>query len=119
MQLAAGEESRSLAPGEAQRILAKYPDRIPVVVARARGSRSSLPELRRWKFLVPRDLTVGQFMYILRGHMTLSPEKALFLFIGNSLPLSTMRMVEAWKLHCAPDGALHVVCSAESTFGGQ
>ncbi len=113
----AAEETRRLAPGEAERIRAKYPDKVPIVVARARGSRSTLPELRRWKFLVARDLTVGQFIYVLRSHMTLPPEQALFVFIGNSLPLSTARVGDVWHQFRGDDGALHVVCSAESTFG--
>jgi GABA(A) receptor-associated protein len=108
---------RSLGPGEATRILAKYPDKVPVVVERARGCQAHIPELARWKYLVARSMTVGQFLYVIRRHMTLPPEQALFLFIGNTLPLSSAMLVEVWHQHAGADGALHVVYSGEATFG--
>lgn len=38
------------------------------------------------KYLVPADLTVGQFHYVIRKRIKLAPEKALFLFCSNSIP---------------------------------
>jgi GABA(A) receptor-associated protein len=114
---AVGTDDRSLAPGEAARILAKYPDKVPVVVIRARGARASMPELKKWKYVVPRDLTLGQFMYLLRRHMTLPPEEALFLFVGNTLVPSGERVADVWARYRSEDGALHVVYSGESAFG--
>jgi GABA(A) receptor-associated protein len=108
---------RRLAPGEAARVLAKYPDKVPVVVIRARSARATMPELKKWKYVVPRDLTLGQFMFLLRRHMTLPPEEALFLFVGNTLVPSGERIVDVWSRFREADGALHVVYSGESAFG--
>jgi len=38
------------------------------------------------RFLVPADLTVGQFVYVIRKRIKLSPEKAIFIFVKNVLP---------------------------------
>ena len=35
---------------------------------------------------MPADLTVGQFVYVIRKRIKLSPEKAIFIFINNVLP---------------------------------
>jgi len=35
---------------------------------------------------VPADLTVGQFVYVIRKRIKLAPEKAIFVFINNFLP---------------------------------
>ena len=35
---------------------------------------------------MPADLTVGQFVYVIRKRIKLSPEKAIFIFINNILP---------------------------------
>jgi hypothetical protein len=35
---------------------------------------------------VPSDLTVGQFVYVIRKRIKLSPEKAIFIFTNNALP---------------------------------
>ena len=38
------------------------------------------------RYLVPSDLTVGQFVYVIRKRIKLSPEKAIFIFTNNVLP---------------------------------
>ena len=38
------------------------------------------------RYLVPSDLTVGQFVYVIRKRIKLSPEKAIFIFVNNVLP---------------------------------
>mmetsp|Transcript_44699 Transcript_44699/g.121830 ORF Transcript_44699/g.121830 Transcript_44699/m.121830 type:complete len:87 (-) Transcript_44699:451-711(-) len=50
---------------EAERIRSKYPDRIPVICEKA--DKSDIPDIDKKKYLVPADLTVGQFMYVPAG----------------------------------------------------
>jgi GABA(A) receptor-associated protein len=69
---------------ESRQILQKYPDRIPVVVQRA--PKSNLVDLDKHKFLVPFEVTIAQFMWILRQRLTLSPNKAIYLFVNRTLP---------------------------------
>ena len=38
------------------------------------------------RYLVPSDLTVGQFVYVIRKRIKLSPEKAIFIFAAGVLP---------------------------------
>lgn len=38
------------------------------------------------RYLVPGDLTVGQFVYVIRKRIKVSPEKAIFMFVKNVLP---------------------------------
>ncbi|KAI7757020.1 hypothetical protein M8C21_004042 [Ambrosia artemisiifolia] len=59
----------------------KYPDRLPVIVERA--ERSHIADIDKNKYLVPADLTVGQFVYVVRKRIKLSPEKAIFVFANN------------------------------------
>ncbi|KAG0470600.1 hypothetical protein HPP92_017300 [Vanilla planifolia] len=70
--------------GESRDIVAKYPDRVPVIAERF--SRCDLPEMEKKKYLVPRDMSVGQFIHILSGRLHLAPGKALFVFVKNTLP---------------------------------
>ena len=42
------------------------------------------PRLHR--YLVPADLTVGQFVYVIRKRIKVSAEKAIFMFVKNFLP---------------------------------
>ena len=38
------------------------------------------------RYLVPRDMSVGHFIYILSSRLHLAPGKALFVFVKNTLP---------------------------------
>lgn len=102
---------------EAYRIMCKYPDRIPVIVSRNKNSINT-PELDRYKYLVPSDLTMGQFLYVIRKRLNLSPEKALFLFIDNSVVCNATIIANVYsEFRDLNDGFLHVVYSCENTFG--
>ena len=38
------------------------------------------------RYLVPADLSVGQFVYVVRKRIKLGAEKAIFVFVKNTLP---------------------------------
>ena len=42
--------------------------------------------VKNCRYLVPADLTVGQFVYVIRKRIKLSAEKAIFIFVDNVLP---------------------------------
>jgi GABA(A) receptor-associated protein len=101
---------------ESKKIKEKFPGRIPVIVERA--GRCDIPQIDKIKYLVPADLTVGQFIYIIRKRLTLSADKALFLFIdGSTLPTVNSSFSELYATYKYNDGFLYLVYSGESTFG--
>ena len=100
---------------ESKRIREKFPGRIPIIVERARGA--DIMDIDKAKFLVPGDLTVGQLVFIIRKRLVLPPEKALFLFIGSSLPPTGAMLKEVADRFYDRDGFLYVTYSGESTFG--
>ncbi|MEW5313955.1 MAG: hypothetical protein WDW38_005485 [Sanguina aurantia] len=101
---------------EAARIKEKYPDRIPVIVEKA--EKSDIPDIDKKKYLVPADLTVGQFVYVIRKRIKLSPEKAIFIFVKAVLPATAALMSSIYDEHKDEDGFLYITYSGENTFGG-
>merc|ERR1712070_1260004 len=87
---------------EAARIRDKYPDRIPVIVEKAENT--DIPDIDKKKYLVPADLTVGQFVYVIRKRIKLSPEKAIFIFVKNVLPPTAAMMLSVYEEHKDEDG---------------
>ena len=69
---------------EADKIRAKYPERIPVICEKS--ANSDISDIDKKKYLVPGDLTVSQFVYVIRKRIKLAPEKAIFIFVNNTLP---------------------------------
>lgn len=100
---------------EAERIRLKYPDRIPVIVEKI--PQNPMPDIDKHKFLVPGDLTVGQFVYVIRKRLKLPPEKAIFIFVDNRLPLISELMSSLHKNYKDADGFVYISYSGESTFG--
>ena len=100
---------------ESARILAKYPDRIPVIVEK--NGSSSVPDIDKCKFLVPTDLTIGQFVYVVRKRIRLEPEKAIFLFIKDTLPPTSQLISSIYEEYKSEDGFLWVKYAGENTFG--
>lgn len=100
---------------EAKRILARYPNRIPIIAEMA--SKSTLPPLDKCKYLVPGDLKCGQFLYVIRKRIHLSPEKAVFLFINNTIPPISHSVDQLYQEHKDEDGFLYITIHSDSTFG--
>jgi len=102
---------------EADKLLYKYPERVPVIVSRNKNSKNT-PELDKYKYLVPSDLTIGQFLYVIRKRLNLSPATAMFLFIDNNVVCNTSIISQIYaECRDKNDGFLHAVYSCENTFG--
>ena len=52
----------------------RYPDRIPVICEK--DPRSDIPPVDKRKYLIPMDLTVGQFVYVIRKRARHAPHAA-------------------------------------------
>ena len=100
---------------ESSRMRQKYPGRSCIIVDRA--SDTNAPSIDKHKYLVPDDITVGQFLYVIRKRLKLNPEKAIFIFINKKLPPSSMLMSEAYKEYHDRDGFLYMIYTSENTFG--
>ena len=101
---------------EASAVREKNPDRVPVICQRSVSS--SLAPVRKRKYLVPKSLTIAQFMYIVRRNMQLTPQQALFLFVGDTIAPAGVSIGELDEMRRDADGFLYVSYCEENTFGG-
>ena len=97
-------------------ILKQHPDRIPVVVECSETLQAIHP-LKKNKFIVPHDLTLAQFMFVIRKHMKLEPEYAIFVFINNRLHPSTTPIGAIYAQEKDEDEFMYLDVFQESTFG--
>lgn len=82
-----------------------------------KAERSDIPDIDKKKYLVPADLTVGQFVYVVRKRIKLSAEKAIFIFVKNILPPTAAMMSAIYEENKDEDGFLYMTYSGENTFG--
>ncbi len=101
---------------EGERFKKKYPTKIPIIVEKS--DRSDIADLDKKTYLVPEDITVGQFMYILRKNIKLNAEQAMFLFINNqTIPATDKPLKDIYKDHADKDNFLYITYTGENTFG--
>jgi GABA(A) receptor-associated protein len=90
---------------ECNRIITKHPERIPVVVCKGHND-IDLPDIDKHKFLVPKDMTIGQFVYIIRKRIKL-----------DSNHPTNKSLDDIYMDHKDEDGYLYIIYSSENTFG--
>ncbi|VVD03599.1 uncharacterized protein LOC126970534 [Leptidea sinapis] len=102
---------------EVQVIRDRFPNKIPLYVERYSRERE-VPILGRNKFLVPQELTMSQFLYIIRTKMKLRDSQALYLLVNEKALVShSMTMAQAYEQFRSPDGFLHITYAAQQVFG--
>lgn len=98
---------------EAARQHEAHPDRCCVLVAPGEGA----PSIDKHKYIVPKDMTVGGLVHVLRKRMEIRPEEALFLMSGSTLPMASQKMGDLHYSNRESDGFLYLRYTKESTFG--
>lgn len=89
----------------------------PTQVIIQKAPHSSIGDLDKNKFLVPYEVTVAQFIWILRQRLRLNPNKAIYLFVNKTLPQSSALMGEIYNQLHDQDGFVYAMYSGENTFG--
>jgi GABA(A) receptor-associated protein len=102
---------------ESERIRQKYPDRIPVICEKT--EKSNVQDIDKKKYLVPADLTCGQFVYVIRKRLKLPAEQAIFLFVNGIIPPTAALLNTIYEEHKDEDGFLYISYSGENTFGSR
>ena len=118
-----GNEEKQIT--DSQRILAKYPNKVPVIV----DYRSPIFQGKdvKKKFLCPRDINLSHLLYIIRKHHDgfIKPSEALFCFIDNTLGNNTQLIGDVYDKYLEnkkiKDGGknkyMYVTIQTENTFG--
>ncbi|XP_041740382.2 microtubule-associated proteins 1A/1B light chain 3C [Coregonus clupeaformis] len=98
-------------------IRTKFPTKIPVIIERYQREKY-LPPLDKTKFLVPQELSMTQFVTIIRNRMSLMQSQAFYLLINNSgLASMSLTMAQVYKDHKDDDGFLYMTYASQEMFG--
>ena len=100
---------------ESEKVLYEYPDKVPVICEK--DNRLQNCEIKKRKYLVSKDLTVGQFMYIIRKQIQVNSNIGLFLFTKEIIPSSSEKMGYIYNRYKDNDGYLYINYAFENTFG--
>ena len=99
---------------ESAKVRARHRNSGPVIV---QPHDSKTPMIDRCKYLVPWELTYGQFLYVVRKRVGLTKEQSLFMFCDNSLPMQQETIRDLHRKYGDQDGFLYFTYALENTFG--
>ena len=91
---------------ESRKIMDKYPNRIPVIV-----------ESKDFTLDKHKNLTVGEFIQVIRKRVNIKPEEAIFLFINNKIPIIGSTIQDNYEEERNDCGFLFITVAKESVFG--
>jgi len=100
---------------ESSRILLKYPDRVPIICEKSK--MDSNIELNKKKYLINKNVTIGEFLFYIRKSLLINEYTALFLLIGDVMPPNNSTLGVLYDAYSNMDGYLYITYSFENTFG--
>ena len=100
---------------ESIKIMKKYPSRIPIIVEKS--DKCNFQDIDKRKYLVPKDLNINQFTFIIRKRIKLDSSQAIFLMVNDVLCPSNITIGDIYDSHHHDDGFLYITYASENTFG--
>jgi GABA(A) receptor-associated protein len=98
-----------------EKVADRHPNRVLVI---CEPSQSCHLNLDRIKFVCPKDIPLGHFLFTIRKRMPeLKPSEAIFLLIGNISPCNSDKLGTLYDRHKEDDGFLYIKYTTENTFG--
>ena len=100
---------------ESNKIILKHHTRVPIIVEKQ--DNCILKDINKKKYLVPRDMNVSQFIFVIRKRIKIEPAQSLFVMIGDELSPSNVSIGEIYDNRADKDGFLYMIYTSENTFG--
>lgn len=97
-------------------IINKYPDKIPIICEKNYNIKD-IPDIDKNKYLVSANITIGQFIYIIRKRIKINETQTLYFFINNTIPSSNQLLYQIYNMYKDQDGFLYITYTLEDTFG--
>lgn len=97
-------------------IINKYPDKIPIICEKNYNIKDT-PDINKNKYLVSPNITIGQFIYIIRKRIKINETQTLYFFINNTIPSSNQLLYQIYNTYKDKDGFLYITYTLENTFG--
>ena len=100
-----------------EKIRKQFPDKIPIICEK--DPKSKIRDIDKTKYLVPNDLTVSQFSFMIRKRIEIEKEEAFFLLVnGRKQMTGDETLSEIYDKEKDPeDGFLYICYASELTWG--
>ena len=107
----------SLRRQNCDKIREQFPDKIPIICEK--DPKSKIRDIDKTKYLVPNDLTVSQFSFMIRKRIEIKQEEAFYLLVNGKISITgDSNLSEIYdRYHDKEDGFLYIAYASEMTWG--
>ena len=98
-------------------IMKKYPDRKPIICEKYKGQGQDLPDIKRKKYLVPNEMTLGDLIILLKNIIGLRKDEAIYLIINGKIYPNSTKIGNIYYAEKDADDLLYIKYLKENTFG--
>lgn len=91
----------------------KYNDRIPIIID------STYFKFGKNKYIVPKDMRIGNFIHMIKNKINLLPEQSIFLLCNNILLNGSDIINIIYEKYKEEDNFLYIIISLENVFGNK
>ena len=96
-----------------ERLREKHPNMLPVIVSNFKD----MPKLDKEKYLVPKDLLLGQLISIVKHRLKIKPSEGIMVYVNDCILPTCSTMSVIFDAHASPEGFLYLKYSKENVFG--
>ena len=102
---------------ECDKIRNQFQEKIPIICEK--DPKSNIRDIDKTKYLVPSDLTVSQFSFMIRKRIEIEKEAAFFLLANGKHSITGDTLLsEIYEKYKDPeDGFLYIAYASELTWG--
>ena len=101
---------------EYNRIIKRYPDKIPIILTMCEQC-TNLPPLVKNKYIVPKDISIAQFLFIIRKKLNINESMAIFFFCKKKLIPTSKKLEDIYDEYKEDNGFVYFEYTSENTFG--
>ena len=117
MDILGNKEKRAKLKASIEKLKEKYPGRVPIFVMKSKHDKI-LPNINSNKFIVPEDITVSDFMQVVRKRIELGSETSMFLFVNEKvMPCTSVPIGKLYSEYKNEEDVLEIYYCGENTFG--
>ncbi len=104
---------------ECDKIINQFPEKIPIICEK--DPKSTIRDIDKTKYLVPRDLSVSQFTMMVRKRIEIQQESAFYLLVNGKTSITGDTLLsDIYDKNKDPqDGFLYIAYSSELTWGNK
>jgi GABA(A) receptor-associated protein len=100
-----------------RKLVDKYPECVPVIIRKCPTDKI-IKQIEKERYLIPKNLNVSEIVYIIRKHIQVKPEQAIFIFVNNGTLLPSNKLIsEIYETYKSQDEILYITYKSENTFG--